>query len=49
MNALTIASRYTPVHLRSVGYWLATVPVVAELGRRIGRDVTGAVAPQRKR
>ena len=32
MNTLTIASRYTPVHLRSVGYWLATVPVVAELG-----------------
>ena len=32
MNTLTIASRYTPVRLRSVGYWLATVPVVAELG-----------------
>ena len=32
MNTLTIASRYTHVHLRSVGYWLATVPVVVELG-----------------
>ena len=29
---LTIASRYAPMRYRSVGYWLATVPVVAELG-----------------
>ncbi len=32
MNTLTIASRYTTVRYRSAGYWLATVPVVAELG-----------------
>ena len=29
---LTIASRYTSTRYRSVGYWLATVVVVAELG-----------------
>jgi hypothetical protein len=29
---LTIASRYTATRYRSVGYWLATVAVVAELG-----------------
>jgi DoxX-like family len=29
---LTIANRYAPMRYRSVGYWLATVPVVVELG-----------------
>lgn len=29
---LTIATRYASTRYRSAGYWLATVPVVAELG-----------------
>ena len=29
---LTIATRYASTRYRSTGYWLATVPVVAELG-----------------
>jgi len=44
---LTIATRYASTRYRSAGYWLATVPVAAELG--LGGVLSWALRPPSRR